>query len=63
MLDLILTLQSLSVAQLLSSSNSYKTLLDNLLKFNSIVDLSDFDFISVVSLLIKVLNKALDTDI
>ncbi|KAI9863555.1 MAG: hypothetical protein M1813_003578 [Trichoglossum hirsutum] len=62
-LDLILALQSLPVARLLPSPNGRRTLLSDLSRFNSTVDLGDFDLISAVPLLTKVLNKALDADI
>ncbi|KAI9858499.1 MAG: hypothetical protein M1813_006440 [Trichoglossum hirsutum] len=62
-LDLILALQSLLTARLLSSPNRYGTLFGDLSRFNSVVDSSDFDLRSAISLLNKVVDKALDADI
>jgi hypothetical protein len=50
-LDLILALQTLPTARLLSSPNKRGTLFGDLSRFNAVVDSDDFDIKSVVSFL------------
>ncbi|KAH0542464.1 hypothetical protein FGG08_003135 [Glutinoglossum americanum] len=62
-LDLVLALQSLPAARVLSSPDSRGTLLGDLSRLNSAVDSGDFDVTSATPLLGKVIDKASDADI
>jgi hypothetical protein len=62
-LDLFLALQNLPVARYLPSPNRRGTLFGDLARFASVVDSDDFDARSIVSILIRVDEKASDAAI
>ena len=63
MLDLVLALQNLPASRLLHSHHGRGSLFGDLSRFNSVVDLDDFDIKSVGPLLEKIINNAPDAEI